>query len=81
MAIGSCWLFVDSAANREIVRRYPSIIRARFGGSSATWVQALTSGVEPPRQPGIAWIDVRAGSLRELRAACPLRRESHNASA
>ena len=69
MDVGSCWLFVDTAANRELVRRYPSIIRARFGGSSSGWVGALTSGTPPPIRPGVAWIDVRAGILRELRLA------------
>jgi transcriptional regulator with XRE-family HTH domain len=65
--VGSCWLLVDTAANREIVRRYPSIIRARFAGSSHGWVAALTRGSTPPRRPGIAWIDVRSARIRELR--------------
>ena len=65
--VGSCWLLVDTAANREIVRRYPSILRARFTGSSRGWVAALTRGDAPPRMPGIAWVDVRSGRIRELR--------------
>ena len=65
--VGSCWLLVDTAANREIVRRYPSIIRARFAGSSHGWVAAMMRGATPPRRPGIAWIDVRSARLRELR--------------
>ena len=65
--VGSCWLFVDTAANRELVRRYPSIIRARFGGSSSGWVHAVTKPTSPPSAPGVAWIDTRAGVLRELR--------------
>ncbi len=35
----ACWLLVDNAANREIVRRYPAILRSRFGGSSSAWVR------------------------------------------
>jgi transcriptional regulator with XRE-family HTH domain len=66
-AVGTCWLFVDTAANREIVRRYPSLIRARFSGSSAGWVSALMDGTTPPIRPGAAWIDVRTGRLRDLR--------------
>lgn len=65
--IGSSWLFVDTAANRQIVRRYPAIFRARFGGSSTAWIRAITSGAQCPSRPGIAWIDVRSGTLRELR--------------
>lgn len=61
------WLLVDTAANREIVRRYPTVLRARFPGSSAAWVRALMTGTDPPGVPGIAWIDLRAGRLRELR--------------
>jgi hypothetical protein len=62
-----CWLLIDTAANREIVRRYPAVIRATFDGSSQAWVEALTSGTTPPDRPGIAWIDPRQGLLRELR--------------
>jgi transcriptional regulator with XRE-family HTH domain len=62
-----CWLLVDTAANRELIRRYPAVIRATFGGSSQAWVQALTIGSAPPHRPGIAWIDIRRGQLTELR--------------
>jgi hypothetical protein len=64
-----CWLFVDTAANREIVRTWPAVIRAQFDGSSQGWVRALASGATPPDRPGIAWIDLREGRLRELRLA------------
>jgi transcriptional regulator with XRE-family HTH domain len=66
-AVASCWLLADTAANQAIVHRYPRIFRARFGGSSARWILAITSGTPGPLQPGIAWIDVRSGTLRELR--------------
>ena len=39
LRVASCWVLVDTAANREIVRRYPAILRARFPGSSAAWVR------------------------------------------
>jgi transcriptional regulator with XRE-family HTH domain len=65
--VGSCWLLVDAAANHEIVRRFPAILRTRFRGSSAGWIRAIDSGSMPPEAPGIAWIDVRSGRLRELR--------------
>jgi transcriptional regulator with XRE-family HTH domain len=62
-----CWLLVDTAANREIVRSYPAVIKATFDGSSAAWVRALTTGSAPPDRPGIAWIDPRHARLTELR--------------
>jgi transcriptional regulator with XRE-family HTH domain len=65
--VASCWLLVDNAANRAIVRRFPEIIRARFPGSSARWVRALVDGQAPPVQPGIAWVDARTGRIGELR--------------
>jgi transcriptional regulator with XRE-family HTH domain len=65
--VGSCWLLVDTAANREIVRRYPAILRARFPGSSAAWVRTLLLGNDPPAEPGLAWADTRGARLRELR--------------
>lgn len=62
-----CWLLVDTAANRELVRTYPAVIRANFDGSSHEWVEALTRGSRPPERPGIAWIQPAQGRLRELR--------------
>jgi transcriptional regulator with XRE-family HTH domain len=65
--LASCWLLVDNAANRAIVRRFPEIVRARFPGSSLGWVRALVDGSEPPASPGIAWVDPRSGTITELR--------------
>jgi transcriptional regulator with XRE-family HTH domain len=65
--VGWCWVVVDTAANREIVRRYPAILRARFGGSSTAWVRALIDGSAPPDEPGLVWADTRAGRLTALR--------------
>lgn len=70
-APASCWLLVDTAANQAIVRAFPAILRARFRGSSAAWVDALVRGAPPPRDPGIAWIDVRGRRLVPLRLARP----------
>jgi transcriptional regulator with XRE-family HTH domain len=67
LRVASGWVLVDTAANREIVRRYPAILRARFGGSSAAWVRALVDGSAPPTEPGLVWVDTRAGRLTELR--------------
>ena len=66
-----CWLLMDTAANREIVRRYPAVIKATFDGSSQAWVQALTSDSAPPNRPGIAWIEPHQGRLVELRLRMP----------
>jgi len=66
-SLASCWLLVDNAANRVIVRRFPEIVRARFPGSSRDWVRALVDGSEPPNGPGIAWVDPRSGTITELR--------------
>jgi transcriptional regulator with XRE-family HTH domain len=62
-----CWLLVDTAANRELVRTYPAVIKATFDGSSHAWVEALTSGSRPPDRPGIAWIQPGQERLQELR--------------
>jgi transcriptional regulator with XRE-family HTH domain len=67
LRLASCWLLVDNAANRAIVRRFPEIVRARFPGSSLGWVRALAEGYEPPSGAGIAWIDPRSGTITELR--------------
>lgn len=49
--VASCWLFVDTAANRRLLARYPEIFAARFGGSSVGWVRCLVDGSAPPSAP------------------------------
>jgi transcriptional regulator with XRE-family HTH domain len=62
--VRSCWVVRASARNRALVARYPEVFAARFPGSSAGWLRALTTaGVEPPEQPGIVWCDVGATRL------------------
>jgi len=65
--VASCWLLVDTAANRAIVRRYPAVLRSLFTGSSAAWVRCLAQGAPPPLGPGIAWVDPRSGRIAPLR--------------
>ncbi|MEW5991019.1 MAG: helix-turn-helix domain-containing protein [Chloroflexota bacterium] len=71
--IAPCWLLVDTAANRRLVAAYPEIIRARFPGSSERWARALAEGAAPPIEPGIAWIDPRAGRIIAMRLRGPRR--------
>ena len=65
--IASCWLLVDTAANRRLVAAYPEILRTRFPGSSDGWARALAEGAAPPIEPGVAWVDPRAGRIRPMR--------------
>ena len=65
--VASCWLLVDTAANRRLVRTYPETLRGRFPASSLDWVRALTTGSEAPRLPGLCWIDPRAGRIAAVR--------------
>ena len=65
--VATCWLLLDSAANRELVRRHPEVFRGMFAGSSALWARALAHGTCPPAGAGVAWIDPRTGRITELR--------------
>jgi transcriptional regulator with XRE-family HTH domain len=65
--VGLCWLLVDTAANRALVRRFPAILAARFPGSSARLVRALRDGGPFPDRPAIAWFDPRVGDVRPMR--------------
>jgi transcriptional regulator with XRE-family HTH domain len=65
--VASCWLLVDTAGNRRLLSSYPEIFAARFGGSSVGWVRCLVDGATPPRSPGLAWIDTRAGRIVPVR--------------
>jgi len=81
--VGLCWVVRDTKRNRELVARYEQIFTARFPGSSAAWVNALTNGGPMPHQPGLVWCEVRAtgifshrrasrrGNQRQLRAGEP----------
>jgi len=65
--VASCWLLVDNAANRAIVRRFPEILGARFPGSSVGWTRAIINGDIPPIEAGAAWIDPRSGRITPVR--------------
>ena len=61
------WVVRATARNRDLVARYPEVFAARFPGSSRRWVDALTTGAEPPEEPGLVWCDVGATRLYEWR--------------
>lgn len=65
--VATCWLFVDTAANRRLVGQYPQVLRARLPGSSLGWVRSLVEDSAPPPEPGMAWVDTRAGRIVPLR--------------
>jgi len=65
--VASCWLLVDTAANRRLVARYPEILKSRFPGSSVGWVRCLAEGLPPPKRSGLAWVDPRSGRIVPLR--------------
>jgi hypothetical protein len=47
-----------TARNRALLARYPEVFAARFPGSSRQWVNAITTGAEPPAEPGLVWASV-----------------------
>jgi transcriptional regulator with XRE-family HTH domain len=57
------WIVRDSKRNRELVARYQHIFSSRFPGSSQGWVDAITKGTQPPKQPGLVCSDNRATRL------------------
>ena len=62
-AVGVVWVVRATARNQALVARYPEVFAARFPGSSAGWVRALTEGAAPPDEPGLVWCDVAATRL------------------
>lgn len=74
--VATCWLLVDTSANRRLVARYPEVLRSRFPGSSHGWVRCIIEGLPPPGEPGLAWIDPRSGRIAALRHRTPPRGNS-----
>jgi len=67
--IATVWIVRATAANRDLLDRYPAIIDAAFPGSSRRWVRALAEGSPPPREPGVVWYDPGTRRLIERRRA------------
>jgi transcriptional regulator with XRE-family HTH domain len=57
------WIVRETARNRALVNRYPEVFASTFTGSSRAWVAALTTGSEPPDEPGLVWCDLATGRL------------------
>ena len=51
------WVVRASAANRNLVRRYPAIFANAFPASSQAFVDALSGVGNPPEQTGLVWYD------------------------
>jgi hypothetical protein len=62
------WLFVDTAANRELLRRHGEFVRSKAPGSSARLARSLTEGTDAATgEPAAAWIDPKAGRIYPMR--------------
>jgi transcriptional regulator with XRE-family HTH domain len=69
--VASCWVVRNVARNRALIARYPELFTARFPGSSALWVRALTTAAAasttrrppPPPEQGLIWCDAAATRL------------------
>jgi len=65
--VAACWVMRATAANRQLVRRYPAILASEFRGSSRRWIQALANGAAAPLERGLIWADGNATRLFEAR--------------
>lgn len=61
--VAGCWVVRGTRRNRDLVGRYPEVFAARFPGSSVAWVRAISTGSEPPSEPGLAWCDLAGTRL------------------
>ncbi|HEY8439800.1 MAG TPA: helix-turn-helix transcriptional regulator [Candidatus Limnocylindrales bacterium] len=60
---GLVWVVRATARNRALVARYPEVFARAFPGPSRAWLAAVTTGSEPPNDPGLVWSDVAATRL------------------
>ena len=65
--VAFCWVLRDTAANRDLVSRYPHVFSSEFPGSSRAWARSLMEGTEPPGQPGLVWVDLASTRVFERR--------------
>lgn len=61
--VRGCWVVRATRRTRWLVARYPEVFATRFPGSSVGWVRALTTGAEPPEEPGLIWCGAAATRL------------------
>jgi transcriptional regulator with XRE-family HTH domain len=58
-AVGGLFVVRGTRRNRQLVSEFHSLFAARFPGSSAAWLRALTEPEAPmPAQPAFIWTDV-----------------------
>ncbi len=60
---GLCWVVRSTARNRALVARYPEVFAARFPGSSAGWLRAITAGADMPSGAGLVWSSIDGARL------------------
>ncbi len=65
--VASVWVIRATAANRELVRRYPEVFASACPGSSRAWLDALMTGGAPPVGQGLVWSDPASGRLTAWR--------------
>jgi transcriptional regulator with XRE-family HTH domain len=62
------WLFVDTAANRAVLRAHGEFVRSKTPGSSSRLATALMIGADSGgSDAAAAWIDPRAGRITAIR--------------
>jgi transcriptional regulator with XRE-family HTH domain len=61
------WVIRATARNRALIARYPEVFVRRFPGSSRAWLLSITTGTQPPAEPGLVWCDAPATRLLEWR--------------
>ncbi|HET7182336.1 MAG TPA: helix-turn-helix transcriptional regulator [Candidatus Limnocylindrales bacterium] len=67
------WLFIDTAANRQLLRKHGEFIRSKAPGSSVRLAGSLARGANAADanaaddKPAAAWIDPRAGRVTAMR--------------
>jgi hypothetical protein len=62
------WVLRATRTNRRLVTDHRALFRARFPGSGAAWLRALSDPTQPmPPTPALLWISVRGDRLYPAR--------------
>ena len=72
--VSGCWVVCATRRNRQLIAQHRNFFAARFPGSGAAWMRALTDARAPmPKDSAVLWVAIAGDRIWPARLAQPLR--------